>query len=146
MNATFPDTSTLATIASIITAFSVAMLVFRIQRELQMKERLESNWIPWADRLLLGAGLISLLAVILPLVSAHPTSDVYRLIPPAACSVVVILVAGYTFAILAHYRLFLGGRRKGSRENPEPGERIVVIATVIGALIGFAWTIYLHRL
>ncbi len=146
MDCTFPDTGTLATIGSVITAFSVAMLVFRIQRELQMHERREINWLPCADWLLLGAGLVSLLAVILPLVSAHPTSTVHRLVPPAACSVAVVLVAGYTFGILAHYRLIFGGTRKGPRSNPEPGEKIVVVVTVVVAFVCVLWTVYLHML
>lgn len=42
------DASSLATIASIISTFGVAMLLFRIQRELTMHEVGEINWIPWA--------------------------------------------------------------------------------------------------
>ena len=41
----------------------------RIQRELRMNQCGEINWIPWADRLLLGAGWVSLLLVILPFVA-----------------------------------------------------------------------------
>jgi hypothetical protein len=61
------DASSLATTASIIAAFGIAMLFFRIQRELGMAERGEINWIPWADWLLVGATAVSLLLVILPL-------------------------------------------------------------------------------
>lgn len=142
----WPDSGTLAGIASIITVFAVAMLFFRIQRELQMAEELEINWIPWADWLLLGAAWLSLLFVILPLVAAHPSSLIHRTLPPAACGATAILVAGYTIAILAHYRLILGDDKTKSRTNPEPGERYVVIGTCVIAIGVFVWTGYLHVL
>lgn len=142
----WPDSGTLATIASVITAFAVAMLFFRIQRELQMAKELEINWIPWADWLLFGAAWVSVLLVILPLVAAHPDSSIYRLIPPAACGASSILVVGYTLAILAHYRLIFSGGRTGARSNPEPGERGVVFATLAVAAAEFLWALYLHGL
>jgi hypothetical protein len=40
------DAATLATIASVISAFGAAMLFFRIQRELSMKEQGEQIWLP----------------------------------------------------------------------------------------------------
>lgn len=141
---TWPDPGTLANIASVVTAFAVAMLVFRIQRELQMARELEINWLPWADWLLLGAALLSLLFVILPLVASHPTSWVHRILPPAACAAAVILIAGYAVAILAHYRLILKGGRTGPRTNPEPGERRVVFCTLAIATGMVIWTAYLH--
>ena len=140
----WPDSGTLATIASIITAFSVAMLFFRIQRELQMAKEMEINWIPWADWLLFGAAWVSVLFVILPLVAAHPDSPIYRLVPPAASGASSILVVGYTLAILAHYRLIFGGGRTGPRTNPEPGERGVVVATLVAAVAEFLWAFHLH--
>lgn len=140
----WPDSGTLASIAAVITAFTVAMLFFRIQRELQMADKFEINWIPWADWLLLGAAWLSLLFVILPLVAAHPTSFAYQVLPSAACAATVILVAGYTVAILAHYRLILGGSKGESRVNPELGERHVVTLTVVIAIGVFVWTAYQH--
>lgn len=142
----WPDSSTLANIAAVITAFAVAMLFFRIQRELEMAEKSEINWMPWADWLLLGAAWLSLIFVILPLVSAHPTSLVYQVIPPAACAATAILVAGYSIAILAHYRLIFAAYAIGPRTNPEPGERYVVTLTALIALVAFVWTVYLHTI
>lgn len=142
----WPDSGTLASIAAVITAFAVAMLFFRIQRELQMANEFEINWIPWADWLLLGAAWLSLLFVILPLVAAHPTSLAYQVLPPSACAATATLVAGYTVAILAHYRLILGGNKAGPRVNPEPGERYVVTLTVAISIGVFVWTGYLHTL
>jgi len=63
------DRGTLATIASIISAFGVPMLYFRIERELRMRKKEEIVWLPAADWLLVGATLVSLLLVIVPLVT-----------------------------------------------------------------------------
>ncbi len=132
------DTGTLATIASIISGFGVAMLFFRIQRELQMAGENEINWIPWADRLLIGATLISLLLVILPLVALPGTSlVVLSTLPRAACAAAPLMVGGYIIAILAHYRLLFGGTRQGPRVNPEPAERLVVWMSLILAVTVF---------
>jgi hypothetical protein len=130
------DAATLATIASIISGFGIAMLFFRIQRELQMHEQLEVNWIPWADRLLITATLISLLLVIFPLVTFGTTSSVLGF-ASAACAAATLMVAGYVPGILAHYRLFLGSQRKGPRKNPEPAEKVVVLAVIAAALLAF---------
>src|SRR5436305_6921155 len=117
------DVATLATIASIISGFGVAMLFFRIQRELYMHEKLEPNWIPWADRLLIAATAISLIFVILPLVAVQKPSVLTTRLPWAACSAAAIMVSGYIFGILAHYRLIFGKKRRLAdlaRDNPEP--------------------------
>lgn len=76
------DASSLATIASIISAFGGAMLFFRIQRELAMQGAGEPIWIPWADRLLIAATLISLLLVVVPMRAAGPPTT---LAPFATC-------------------------------------------------------------
>ena len=60
------DTGTLATVASIISAFGAAMLFFRIQRELDMKKQGERIWLPVADWLLVAATVVSLLANAFP--------------------------------------------------------------------------------
>ena len=54
-----PDSGTLAGVASVIAAFGAAMLFFRVQREITMREQDERNWIPWADWLLVVATLVS---------------------------------------------------------------------------------------
>lgn len=46
------------------------------------------------------------------------------------------MAAGYIFGILAHYRFFFGTRRKG-RENPEPFDRVLVLAAIAAALLAF---------
>jgi hypothetical protein len=128
------DPGTLSTIASIISAFGAAMLFFRIQRELQMGEKAERVWLPVADWLLVGATLLSLLFVIVPLVifSAHR-------LPSGASGAAAVLVAGYVFAILAHYRILFGANRSGPRSNPEPSELLFVILSVGCALAVLAF-------
>jgi uncharacterized membrane protein len=131
------DSGTLSTVASITSGFGVAMLFFRIQRELQMGERDEIVWIPQADWLLIAATLVSLLLVILPLVSLDLRNTSLINLPAAACSASSMLLAGYILSILAHYRLLFGRKRSGPRENPEPAERILVWITIVLAAVIF---------
>jgi drug/metabolite transporter (DMT)-like permease len=127
------DRGTLATIASIISAFGVPMLYFRIERELRMRKKEEIVWLPAADWLLVGATLVSLLLVIVPLVTFREVR-----LPTAASGAAAILVAGYVPAILGHYRIFFGQRRTGPRHNPEPSELFFVTAALIAAVCVFA--------
>lgn len=132
------EDSILASIASIMAGFGSAMLFFRIDREIRMHEQEEVTWIPWADWLLISATLTSLLLVILPIVTLSPRPGVLRNLPAAGCSAASVLVAGYIFAILAHYRLILGHNRSGSRGNPEPAEeRLVLFVAFVGILVFF---------
>lgn len=124
----------LSTVASIISAFGIAMLVFRIQRELAMQKAGEMNWIPQSDWLLVWATEISLLLVLLPLLIAPRTSR-WIALPVAGCASACVLVAGYIPAVFAHYRLILSGKRSGPRANPEPSERLIVLATVVAAVL-----------
>lgn len=128
------DTGTLSTTASITSAFGAAMLVFRIQRELEMNRAGEINWIPLCDWLLIGATEISLLLVLVALTMLSGTSRLANL-PVAACACASVLLAGYIPAVLAHYRLIFAGGRSGARTNPEPSERIIVIVTCALALL-----------
>jgi hypothetical protein len=127
------ETGDLLSVASILAAFGSAMLFFRIQRELEMHERAEIQWIPWADWLLILATLIALLAVILPIFFSAGLR-----LPLAAASAATVLLAGYVLAILAHYRIILGFGRKGPRTNPEPGELVVVLLLLAAAAGVFA--------
>lgn len=129
------DASSLATIASIISTFGIAMLLFRIQRELAMRKAGEINWIPWADWLLIGATLVSFFLVILPMLLLKDGSSQWALLPPAAAAAACTLVAGYIPAILAHYRFIFSGNRTGDRANPEPSERVVARLAAIAAFI-----------
>jgi hypothetical protein len=132
----------LADIASIIAGFGSAMLFFRIERELRMGERNEVTWIPWADRLLVSATLISLLLVIFPLVTLSSRPGILENLPAAGCSAVSIMVAGYIFGILAHYRLIFGKNRSGPRDNPEPAERRLVLLAAALAAVAFCVVLF----
>jgi hypothetical protein len=108
----------------------------------------------------MAAAWVSMLLVVLPLLAFPPKSVVYRVLPPAACGAAALFVVGYTLAILAHYRLIfdrpepaklvyrLIRRRRltEKRPNPEPGELVVVIATVVATIVVFLWVAYTHGL
>lgn len=134
-----PDVATLATIASLIAGFGIAMLFFRIQREIEMNNRSERIWIPTADWLLVAATVICLAMVLLPLVSGFFESRTAARVAAASCSGSILLVVGYVFAILAHYRLILGFGRSGPRDNPEPSERVLVMVTCVASISLSTW-------
>jgi hypothetical protein len=129
----------LASVASLIVGFGATIMVFRVDRELEMRERDEPTWFPWADRLVIVAMMMSgLLDLALPL--SVRGLQVTR-IPTAAAVASVILLLGYPFAILAHYRIEIGRNRKGERDNPEPAEREIVWATMILAALMFIFAL-----
>ena len=132
------DNSTLAQIASIIAAVGAAMLFFRIQRELEMGRQGEQIWIPYADRLLIFATLLSIFLVILPIVLIRESMVAVTNLTRAACAAAVIMLGGYIPGILAHYRLVFGKNREGPRVNPEPGEKAVLWITLALALLVFS--------
>ena len=126
------DASTLLTAASLIGAFGATTLTFRIQRELQVGDSGEKNWIPWADALMLVATIASFIVVASLL--ALRTTGIERL-AAAGLAAAAVLAAGYPPAILAHYRLLPGSSRGGKRTNPEPPERWI---TYFSALVAIA--------
>lgn len=131
------DAGTLANVASIIGSFGAAMLYFRLQRELYMREKGEISWLAAADWLLIASTLLSLLGVVVPLASGASTR-----IPATLAGTAAILVSGYIFAILAHYRIVFGQHRAGSRENPEPIEALFIGITIAGAVGYMAWSLF----
>ena len=135
------DSGTIANFASVIGAFGAAMLYFRIQRELHMRQQGERVWIPLADWLIILATLISLLLVIVPLIALDPKSPGYLRLPMAACGAAAVLISGYVFAILAHYRIFFGASRTGPRSLAEPLEIVFAIVAVCAALALFGFVI-----
>jgi len=124
-----PDPTTLATVASVIAAFGSVMLIFRIQREIDMHAAGEVNWIPRSDWLLVAATLTALLIVLLPEVLFADSRLFGRRIPTAGCAAALVGIAGYIPALLAHYRLLFGSGRTGPRLNPEPAEQKVFVLT-----------------
>ena len=124
----------LATIASIVAALGTAMLFFRSQRELLGSPQS----IPWAERLLLCATLSSLWLVLLPLVALNHASPWVAALERAACAASTIMVSGYVFAILGHYRS-LGS---GPGRSAESSERLCVWVTLAAAAAAFVWILF----
>lgn len=126
-------TGVLVGVAVMIVTLGFSVLIYRIQRELKMHERGEIVWIATADWLMVVATAVSILFVLLP-VSIGDVSAQGRL-PTSAAAFGLTLTLGFVPAILAHYRLILGGSRQGPRTNPEPGEALVVAATLVTAIL-----------
>ena len=127
----------LLSVASILSGFGITVLMFRIQRELQVRERTSdvATWLAWADYLVLAAITLALILVVLPLVTIPHVVGVLA-VASASCAAAAILLASYPWAILYHYRIVLGSKRQGQRLPGEPGEKIVVIlAAIIAAVI-----------
>ena len=128
------DSNTLSGVAVGVTAIGVAIIIFRIQRELRMSEKKETTWVAFCDWLAIVATILSLLFVILPVVVGDPATQ--GSLPSAAAAMGVVFLIGWILAVLAHYRLIFGKNRTGPRTNPEPAEGIlVVIFAVFGFLI-----------
>lgn len=126
-----PEVSDLITVASIVAGFGVAMIFFRIRRELEMGSAGERVWIPWADWLIVIATLSSLLLVLLPMLVFERHNKLAVALSTSVCAGCIVLVAGYVFTILAHYRLLFGRDRIGPRDNPEPAERVLFFLSIM---------------
>jgi hypothetical protein len=132
------------------------MLVFRLQREVQMEAEGEFNWIPWADWLYIAATIAALLEI---LVLVNSESCLALRVARFLTCLAVIFLIGYVPSILAHYRLIFGNyiprkpyipRRKAisrrSRLNPEPAELISILVTVVVILSMTAIMIVIYAL
>lgn len=140
------------TVASILSGFCVSVFMFRIQRELGVRDRHPDwpNWLAWADYLIMATLVLLISLVILPLVSVPAPSVVAYSIAAASCASASILLLAYPFAILDHYRIEIGAWRTKEGESPqarhkgEPIERVIVvsagtIATIVFASILWIW-------
>jgi uncharacterized membrane protein YidH (DUF202 family) len=132
------QTADLITTASIIAGFGVAVLMFRIQRELYARERDWPSWIASSDWLRISSTLIALLLVLTPLAVFGEANKLAHKVAGAPTCASVILLAGYVPSILAHYRFILydGRDPKGRRTNPEPSELTLIVITVVLAIVG----------
>jgi hypothetical protein len=133
------------TVASILSGFGISVFMFRIQRELRVRDvnpRLP-NWLAWADYLILAAILVSLLLVVLPLMAMPDPGRLAYSVAAGSCAAASLLVAAYPFAILDHYRIEIGAWRTREGEHPrerhkgEPIERMIVIGAAVLAAIAF---------
>ena len=134
-----PDAENLSTVSSLIAGLGIAILLFRIQREIQMQAQGHQIWIPWADWLLVIATVLCLGAVLFPIVSGLLEPVTRIRVAASAASASILLVIGYVFSILAHYRLILSFGRTGPRDNPEPSEAVLVVTSVLAAVVAATW-------
>jgi hypothetical protein len=134
------------TVASILTGFCISVFMFRIQRELGVRDRHPDwpNWLAWADYLVMASIVLSVVLVILPLVSVPAPGRTAYAVAAASCAAASILLLAYPFAILDHYRIEIGSWRTKKGESPherhkgEPLERMIVVTAGIVAAAVFA--------
>jgi uncharacterized membrane protein len=131
----------LIAVAAIILGFGLTAIMFRVQREIYVREvQKDKNWLAWSDYLIFGSVLLVLFLTVVPVLAFSHAGQ----LAPAACAAALILQAGYIPAILAHYRIEIGKDRdaKGlDRERGEPAERLIVYVSSVVALLVFiiAW-------
>ena len=133
------------TVASILSGFGISVFMFRVQRELSVRDRHPEwpNWLAWADYLVLTAIVLSLSLVLLPLVALPEPNRFVFSVAAASCAASSILLLAYPFAILDHYRIEIGAWRTRGGEKPEtrhkgePIERVIVVSAVIVAALVF---------
>lgn len=85
------DGRILVTVASIVAAFGLTTLMFRVQRELGLRERGMPTWIAWSDWLLIAATVGCMLFVVLPLVTFATLPRALSKVPSAVCAGASIL-------------------------------------------------------
>jgi hypothetical protein len=121
-------------------------MMFRVQRELYVLEvlKIEVLWLAWADSLILLSVALAVFGATVPLLVVRASSPFVVALAAASCVAALILQAGYLPAILAHYRIWLGGTRHGPRERGEPIERRVVIGSIVCAAALFGATLLLR--
>jgi hypothetical protein len=138
------------TVASILTGFSISVFMFRIQRELGVRDRHPNwpNWLAWADYLIIASIVLSVVLVILPLVAVPAPSRLTYSIAAGSCAAASILLLAYPFAILDHYRIEIGtwrtkqGEKPQARHKGEPIERIIVVTAAVIAALTFAAIVF----
>ena len=138
------------TVASILTGFCISVFMFRIQRELSVRDRHPDwpNWLAWADYLIIATIVLSVALVILPLVAVPTPGRAIYSVAAGSCAAASLLLLAYPFAILDHYRIEIGTWRTKRGENPyerhkgEPIERMIVVTAGIVAAITFAAIVF----
>lgn len=139
-----------STVASILTGFSISVFMFRIQRELSVRDRHPNwpNWLAWADYLIIASIVLSVVLVILPLVAVPSPTRLTYSIAAGSCAAASILLLAYPFAILDHYRIEIGswrtkrGEKPQARHKGEPLERIIVVAAAVIATLACAAIVF----
>lgn len=135
----------LIAVAAIIFGFGITVFMFRIQREIWVKDHRPywPNWLACSDYLILAS--IGLAFLALTFLIASPGRSARReALASAACVAALVLQLGFIPAILAHYRIEIGAKRGGYRQKGEPAERRIVGASSAIAAIVFTSVLYLH--
>ena len=127
-----------------MSGFGITVLMFRIQLELDVREKSPDspNWLAWADYLVLSAIVLSLLFVVLPIVAMSPPSNRIINVAAGSCGAAAVLLVAYPFAILDHYRIEIGAKREGGRQKGEPIERCIVVIAFLFAVSVFGGIIW----
>jgi len=124
--------SDLIAVATIIVGFGVTVIMFRVQRELWVRDKHPDwpNWLAWADWLILVSVALAVFFVVTPLL-AFPIVTKWREALAAGSSVSAILLqVGYIPAILAHYRIEVGTQRTGAREKGRARRKVFLHAVL----------------
>lgn len=136
-------TNPLAFIAIGIIGVGIPIILYRIKREADMERRGEITWIAYSDWLVIASIILSTLFTIPLAILPVNLKGILGRILIASSITSLLLLLGYIFGILAHYRLIFGRNRKGPRENPEPVEKIIVDIFWFLAIIFFLLIILL---
>ena len=141
------DAGAYLSVASILSGFGITVLMFRVQRELTLREmdRPKITRLAWADYLVLAAIILSLIFVVLPLLLLRSVPENFDTLSAASCAAACILLAAYPFAIIDHYHIEWN-KRSGHGLKGEPGERRIVIAAGVLALLAFVGIFILRTL
>ncbi len=144
-----PTPSDLIAVAAMIFGFGIVVIMFRVQRELWVREHHQKweHWTPWADWLIFASVLLVGCLTILSLL-AFPGVRRSEALAAASCGSAVVLQIGYFPAIFAHYRMFFGKQRikdNVPREKGEPAEKVFVSLTVAIAAFTFVFIFCQHH-
>jgi hypothetical protein len=134
--------SDLIAVAAMIFGFGIVVIMFRVQRELWAQESHPEwpLWTSWADWLILWSVPLGCLAILSLL--GFPGVRLIMAVAAALCAGAVVLQTGYIPAVMAHYRIFFGKRRRADgipREAGEPAEKALVLLTAAAAVLVFAF-------
>jgi len=125
--------------AAVVIGFQLISFAWRLSREAELMTRhpRKENWFPIADYL----NLVSMLVLVGYVFVYHPTEQSAA----SGLSLSLILLAGYPFAILGHYRLFVKAVPE-DRPYCTPQEAVSVILTICFALwFMVSHNFYYHR-
>jgi hypothetical protein len=134
--------------SAIIAGFGVTAIMFRVQRELYVREVLNIKilWLAWADYLILASVALAVFGATVPMLAVPNAPRPLVSVAASSCVAALFLLAGYVPSILAHYRIQLGAEREGPRDMGEPVERRFVIGSALSAGFAFAATLVLWLL